>query len=667
MSNAASKQIAALIDPKHPVISALGHTFGGYLPGKRLPIKGLRVKGSTAHHEKLIQRIDVVDEQLCDDVLKYLAPTLEPYKGCTIIDAQPGACIWSKKLNEFLKPKLHVLLESDERYAKRFIRPLLDQPGSTFKHIAYASATHSGVVGAFKAAVAEKPSLPPRPHSPDEGPRGSQLDTSVLVTGNLARTFAWIKDVPVQPARKAMLSLLQLTKWGALSQETFDSQGLVRMLWWLPDQHKPMFLPRQTMQLSSFNVGVNMSAHMTEVVGVAPADTYAQGNYTRKVAINVYERLPLYDAEIARLVRRKMDEAGMVIPEGRSVLGREHSPPETDAEMRSPVAITYHTVKKLETNIAKLETRLKTVLSALSEAAPRNWTSNSSKVILKHIDTVEYPQSFTLAQDYYRMFPIRTGPASKLEKQRKEGRTYINKLEMTAVQARIALMLDLELRIINLEAHYKALEEEGKDVAELKPRILKLGTDLHTHSIFNRAPIPHFFNDSAIPEQLAFFSKPPLLPVDRRPYEPFQTPLTSFWPRHPLALVDIVPTGRDLSVPGIANRYEATHTASELLKYLFTYKNQPVPVVLDKIAPNAAQDLIPLVSALTDPRKGGRLDPGMLKVRMLSEEMVEGLVRAWFEWPFKPRLIDLALAMDGSGGGEEGEADGEGEVVVAEE
>ena len=56
----------------------------------------------------------------------------------------------------------------------------------------------------------------------------------------------------------------------------------------------------------------------------------------------------------------------------------------------------------------------------------------------------------------------------------------------------------------------------------------------------------------------------------------------------------------------------------------------------------------------------------MVKVRMLSEEMVEGLVRAWFEWPFKPRLIDLALAVDSSSEGKE-HAEGDVEGVAVEE
>ena len=51
-------------------------------------------------------------------MLNYLAPTLKPYRGCTIIDLNPGACVWTRKLHEFLQPKNHVLMEPEELYTQ---------------------------------------------------------------------------------------------------------------------------------------------------------------------------------------------------------------------------------------------------------------------------------------------------------------------------------------------------------------------------------------------------------------------------------------------------------------------------------------------------------------------------------------------------------------------
>ena len=76
-------------------------------------------------------RIAAKTKTFTDDIIGYLAPSLEAYKGCTVIDVHPGACLWSSKLHDFLKPKRHVLMEPEMLYYDAFMKPLLDQPGST--------------------------------------------------------------------------------------------------------------------------------------------------------------------------------------------------------------------------------------------------------------------------------------------------------------------------------------------------------------------------------------------------------------------------------------------------------------------------------------------------------------------------------------------------------
>jgi transcription factor 1 len=48
-----------------------------------------------------------------------------------------------------------------------------------------------------------------------------------------------------------------------------------------------------------------------------------------------------------------------------------------------------------------------------------------------------------------------------------------------------------------------------------------------------------------------------------------------------------------------------------------------------------------------------------MSVRMLTPEMVEGLVKAFLEWPFRPSTVELALAQDASVAQEDDETDGE--------
>jgi transcription factor 1 len=66
---------------------------------------------------------------------------------------------------------------------------------------------------------------------------------------------------------------------------------------------------------------------------------------------------------------------------------------------------------------------------------------------------------------------------------------------------------------------------------------------------------------------------------------------------------------------------------------------------LDTLAPGAADDIVPLAPSLRDPKKGGRRNLEQLRVRMLTAEMIEELVVAWENWPFKPSMGELMLKM----------------------
>lgn len=69
MSKVVPRTISSLIDTSHPVINTLGHTFGGYLPGKRSVVKGVKTKGSNASKRSPDSntRVDIVDEKLCGE------------------------------------------------------------------------------------------------------------------------------------------------------------------------------------------------------------------------------------------------------------------------------------------------------------------------------------------------------------------------------------------------------------------------------------------------------------------------------------------------------------------------------------------------------------------------------------------------------------------------
>lgn len=58
------------------------------------------------------------------DILRRLSPYLRRNTPLDILDLWPGAGLWSSKVNEFLQPRRHVLVESDMRAYARFLEPL---------------------------------------------------------------------------------------------------------------------------------------------------------------------------------------------------------------------------------------------------------------------------------------------------------------------------------------------------------------------------------------------------------------------------------------------------------------------------------------------------------------------------------------------------------------
>ncbi|KAK3071438.1 hypothetical protein LTR53_008643, partial [Teratosphaeriaceae sp. CCFEE 6253] len=143
---------------------------------------------------------------------------------------------------------------------------------------------------------------------------------------------------------------------------------------------------------------------------------------------------------------------------------------------------------------------------------------------------------------------------------------------------------------------------------------------------------------------------------------PLKADPTEFWPHNQLMLLDMVPKPRDLAVPDLMSRSEGAKLCELLLRSLLQSTTKTFAEALDSMGPNAARDLIPMIPAAFDTRTGGRMNPYNIRTRMLSEDTIEGLVKAWVEWPFKPSLEDLELAADSGGGGEGDEAADAAEV-----
>lgn len=537
-------------------------------------------------------------------MIQYLAPTLEQHKGCTLIDIHPGACLWSSKLHDFLKPRRHLLMEPDKDYFEPFIKPLLDKPGSTYRHTPLAGA-HPRAYWDNYAKVLGDPELAPREALPLDDPRRRQLDPSFLVIGNLARQYR----VSYRARSVSFGSMiLQQMLTAALGNDIFHRGGLVRMLWWLPESEKPTLLPATEMHRHSINVRLSAASTLSEVVGCMPLNDMENHLYSTR------KRPEELEAYTAQQVGRSMREQGIQKPDDRKFLCTH---PETDlSQLVSPLETDVRNAADLQAEVDAVQERVAQVTKLGAKTRAR------SAQEAKLMTSLQFPHVAAIAK------------ASK-------------KLKSLGLSI-ITIFGDLGLRLVRLEVGLKILEEKGEDAAtleDLRERVLSLNDDVLTHMASKTRDFAQMYSQ-LVDEHIAVFMKPPLIALDARSYEPLQAAPNEFWPTNQLTLLDMVPKSRDLSVPDLATAAEGTRVCNMLMKHVMQGPAGLLPATLERLAPNASKDLLPQVPSATDPRKGGRLNANQIRNRMLSEDIIEGLVKAWIEWPFKPSDMDLMLAAE---------------------
>ncbi|KAK4549211.1 hypothetical protein LTR36_007669 [Oleoguttula mirabilis] len=671
MSARATWATRRFTDPRFPLGSTLQGVFGGTVSNKSRKEKTLGGEFGTP------PRCDIVSESLCDDTINYLAPTLEQHKGCTIIDIHPGACLWSSKLHDYLKPKRHLLMEPEAKYYDPFIKPLLDVPGSTYRHTPLSGAHPLRYWDTWKTVMDDPALLPPSALAPED-PKRKQFDPSVLLIGNLARRYQDVHRRPNSVHYSAMI--LQQMAWSALKGDMVHRDGLVRMLWWAPESEVYLALPTTESSRQRSNAALSMAVSMNQVIGVK-APTEAGGRYHQSAR----RRPPVMAAMLASRIEHSMHEKGMQRPGNRELLipvGHDKPPGEQaddvsnqsapvskngnereeeasekvqeageqvdehllarskptsnlalmqgilkgqEFDIVNPLTPTISTIGELRAELDDARARLTSF--QLERLTSRIGSSKMSPTETALLRTLHFPQCGPIAESFV-----------------------LTRSRLSA----IAIASDMSLRIVKLEASYKLLEDRGEDVASLdtlRNDIIGLGDEFETWASTQGKLGEN--SAMAVDSQVAFFSSPPLLALEAREYEPLKADISEFWPRDDLMLLDMMPKARDLSVPGLATAGDGVKVAQMLLKGLMQVRAQSLPYALERVALNAAQDLIPQVPAITDPRQGGRLNPKYIRTRMVSESMIEGLVQAWAEWPFKPSTLELELAAENLASAEE--------------
>ncbi|OQO01687.1 hypothetical protein B0A48_12724 [Cryoendolithus antarcticus] len=532
-------------------------------------------------------------------------------------------------------------MEPDKRYYEPFIKPLLDAPGSAYRHTLVTGAHANAYWDNYRQILDDPVLMPTRPKLDVTDPRTRKVDTSMLFIGNLWRHYESLRlqagNVKYEPL------ILQHMTYAALTNEIFQRNGLVRMLWWVPETCKQIVFSEHVRARTSYTVGLTMGASVEEVAGVTPLEKIFPGRG------KMPKRDESLDVAASLAVAERMADSGMRIPLGREMTTLRTKPDSNVKRIkeRDLRRVFCYSEDALKNAIAELESYLELFANFTLRTYKDSKLADRKNELAKQFarEHVRYDECFASLENRVSSRGALTTPM---------------------YQYRAILLMDLHLRVINIEANFSAVAEQFSDsnrLVALRKRVLAI--DKQSQDLFSAAHDREVRRtlSTILDDIISFHTSPQMIPRDSRSYEPLQIHPDEFWPNYNLMLLDIVPKTRDLAVPEVADRKEAAKFCQELLKHLYLTPAQDVVVCLDRLAPNAAKDLIPMVPAITDARRGGRLDPGRLSVRMMTEEMIEGLVKAFLEWPFRPSNVEMALAGgEGTGGPGKSEDDGDSEA-----
>ncbi|KAH7322629.1 hypothetical protein B0I35DRAFT_426168 [Stachybotrys elegans] len=240
------------------------------------------------------RRVHVVEESVCDDVFSYLGSSLDRHVGCDILDLNPGAGLWSRKLHERLQPRKHIMVEPELEVYKPFVEDLLAKDNVVAE--AVSPFVWTKLLNVLDTHLSHHPVTPPgaTPERNDE----------LLVTMNLCmypkRAFANFENI----ATMFVYQFLNSIPKGAL----FHRYGLVRMLVWMNEEDRTRVLPQVTYYRRQ--MAFEQELHHEWVRQVTGPDKDHLDSF------NVRDKW--IDIESGYQTLQRMEAAGRVPPRGRA-------------------------------------------------------------------------------------------------------------------------------------------------------------------------------------------------------------------------------------------------------------------------------------------------------------------------------------------------------------
>ncbi|KAF1946417.1 S-adenosyl-L-methionine-dependent methyltransferase [Clathrospora elynae] len=570
-----SAAMSKLIHPKHTSLEPKS-----YIANPSVRTAGVHV------------RTQIVSPDLCDDVIKYIGHTLDKHKGGDILDINPGAGLWSQKLHAYLQPRSHVLLEPRHEKFGDYLDPLLSAPGSRYALVAKDPCE----LATYRDMVAD--GVFPHQRARDSTDASAQApNNTLLVTGSLV----WDPRLPGLGFDSMAKQLFHHFAAAASTNDLFHAFGLVRTLLWVQhDDFGPM-IASSINGMQKANRFLEMTHNMNVVVG--PECT------ARKTGRGSTGRDPQYEIESTVRALKAGREKGMELPPHRR---------DPIHDFAADIATTTNGTGR--STSAAIQEYLRS----------QHLAGKSATGLLQRAFTEHYEEERSIRNEY---------PDVNLERPGKKGQPssarladfYKKRASVVSLQKKkvdLEAIADIGEEMYKLECDILGMKDGPekdaamKELEELDSRWENRLENMVTNYAF--APL------SEVDDRIAMRSPPyPRLQWDARPYEPLVMRQTEVWPANRLCLISAEPIPK----PHIQSS-DWFEWVQDFVFGLYSAPIQGIPQALDRMQ-HGLSDIIEQCPSLKDPKKGGRLQMKHLRVRTLTMEMIEELVQAYKDWPFK--------------------------------
>lgn len=491
---------------------------------------------------------------------------------------------------------------------KPFLDPLLDAPNSKYKLVQKDTIELDSYTELINEGV-----FPNQTRVDPASDSKQELNKTLLVTGMLV----WDPRLPGMAFDSMAKQLYNLFSSAVRTNDYFHAYGRVRTLFWVSSDDFRSMLAESSASFAKNNCLLEMTQQMDLIVNGSRGP--------RGLGKAAPGREPAYEIESTVRALQRGRETGMALPTHRQDTIHEIAAEIeklSDGTGRSQSSSWLHGFLEAKHLEGKTPTGLLT--EAYFEHADRT-------IALQN----KYPE-FDLSE----MGNARgtTKRVANFWKGREDhpGRDELHSFILTKAADRALLakkdhheyvadvgeeLYDSECRALRLKDGPKK-DALLKKIEELDAQWYKLVSALAAN--YKAAPT------SILDDRLSMRAPPyPRLQWDRRTFEPLTMRPDEAWPPARLALVSSTPFPRPAG-----ETVDWSEWVHDFVYALFAIPSQSLPEALDKLQHGASQ-IMEDCPALTDPAKGGRMNLKHLRVRMLTSEMIEQLVKAYRDWPFK--------------------------------